>query len=417
MLRDVWTYLMRTHGVRGRAVVVVVAALVAALGTVAAPASGQTLRERLDDALTVRGVSRAKTGAFAFDLKAGRVVYGWQGRRSFKPASNEKLGVALAALDRLGASYRIRTEVRGDGSRNGATWRGRLVLKGYGDPTLGAGDLRRLAAKLRAAGIRRVTGRIVGDETYFDARRMAPGWRASYYKIESPPLSALVVDRARVNGRTVDRPALAAAKAFRKALVAAGIAVGGKAATGPAPTGAPMFAVVRSRIVSALVRHMNKISDNFYAEMLVKHLGARLRDKGTTAAGCAVVRRVLDARNVPLARVRIADGSGLSRYDRATARAVAAILRSAWRDPALRDPFFSSLPIAGVDGTLEDRMRSGPAYGRVRAKTGTLNTASALSGYVGRRYVFSILQNDNPISWTRARLSQDRFAQALARTL
>ncbi len=406
---------MRKHGVRGRALVAV-AALVAALAA-SAPASGQTLRERLDDALTVRGVSRAQTGAFAFDLRAGRVVYSLHARRSFKPASNEKLGVALAALQRLGASYRIRTEVLGAGTQNGATWRGRLVLKGYGDPTLGAGDLRRLATKLRAAGIKRVTGRIVGDETYFDARRTAPGWRASYYKIESPPLSALIVDRARVSGRTVDRPALAAAKAFRKALVAAGIAVGGKAATGPAPTGSPVLAIVRSKIMAAIVRHMNKVSDNFYAEMLVKHLGAALRDKGTTAAGCDVVRRVLDTRNVPLSGVRIADGSGLSRYNRATARAVGALLRAAWRDPAVRDPFFSSLAIAGIDGTLEERMRSGPARGRVRAKTGTLSTASALSGYVGSRYVFSILQNDSPISWSRARRSQDRFAQALARAL
>jgi serine-type D-Ala-D-Ala carboxypeptidase/endopeptidase (penicillin-binding protein 4) len=407
---------MRKQGVRGRALVVV-AALVAALATAVAPASGQTLRERLDSALTVKGVSRAGTGAFAFNLQTGRVVYGLHARQSFKPASNEKLGVALAALKRLGASYRIRTEVRGDGSRNGTTWRGRLVLKGYGDPTLGANDLRRLTAKLRAAGIRRVTGRIVGDETYFDARRTAPGWKASFYKIESPPLSALVVNRARVGGRTVDKPALAAAKAFRRALVAAGIAVGGRASTGPAPSGSPIVAVVRSKTVAAIVRRMNKISDNFYAEMLVKHLGAVQRDKGTTAAGCRVVRRVLETRNVPLAGVRIADGSGLSLYNRATARAVGATLLAAWRDPTVRRPFFSSLAIAGVDGTLEERMRSGPAYRRVHAKTGTLSTASALSGYVGSRYVFSILQNDSPISWSRARRSQDRFAQALARTL
>jgi D-alanyl-D-alanine carboxypeptidase/D-alanyl-D-alanine-endopeptidase (penicillin-binding protein 4) len=408
---------MTRKRVTGRAVVVVVAALVALLGTVAPPASGQTLRERLDDALAVKGVSRAKTGAFAFNLRTGRVVYGWQSRRSFKPASNEKLGVALAALRRLGASYRIRTELIGAGSRHGTTWRGRLFLKGHGDPTLGAGDLRRLARKLRATGVRRVTGRIVGDERYFDARRTAPGWRASYYKIESPPLSALVVNRARVNGRTVDKPALAAAKAFRRALVAAGISVAGRAATGPAPKGSRVLAVVRSKTVAAIVRRMNKISDNFYAEMLVKHLGAVLRDKGTTAAGCRVVRRVLQTRNVPLAGVRIADGSGLSQYNRATARAVGATLLAAWRDGAVRGPFFSSLAIAGVDGTLEERMRSGPAHGRVRAKTGTLRAASALSGYVGTRYLFSILQNDNPISWTRARRSQDRFAQTLARTL
>jgi serine-type D-Ala-D-Ala carboxypeptidase/endopeptidase (penicillin-binding protein 4) len=406
---------MRRQGVRGRGLIVC-AALIAAFA-VAPAASGQTLRDRLDEALAVRGVPRAGTGAYAFDLRAGRVVYRWQARKSLKPASNEKLGVALAALRRLGPAYRIRTEVRGYGSRSGSTWRGRLLLKGYGDPTLSRGDLRRLAARLRTAGIRRVTGSIVGDERYFDRRRTAPGWKASYYKIESPPLSALVVNRARVRGHTVDRPALAAAKAFRKALVGAGIAVGGKAATGRTPAGSPVLAVARSKTIAAIVRRMNKTSDNFYAEMLVKHLGAKLRGSGTTAAGCRVVRRVLDTRNVPLAGVRIVDGSGLSRYNRATARAVGATLLAAWRDPDVRRPFFLSLPIAGVDGTLKERMRSGPAYRRVHAKTGTLNTASALSGYVATRYVFSILQNDNPISWTRARRSQDRFAQTLARTL
>jgi serine-type D-Ala-D-Ala carboxypeptidase/endopeptidase (penicillin-binding protein 4) len=83
----------------------------------------------------------------------------------------------------------------------------------------------------------------------------------------------------------------------------------------------------------------------------------------------------------------------------------------------VRVPFFSSLPIAGVDGTLEDRMRTGPARGRVRAKTGTTSRASALSGYAGVRFVFAILQNGNPINWTKARRAQDRFAQELARRL
>jgi D-alanyl-D-alanine carboxypeptidase/D-alanyl-D-alanine-endopeptidase (penicillin-binding protein 4) len=126
---------------------------------------------------------------------------------------------------------------------------------------------------------------------------------------------------------------------------------------------------------------------------------------------------VLRARGVPLAGVRIADGSGLSRYDRWTARALGALLVSAWRDASVKTPFLGSLAIAGVDGTLEDRMRTGPARRKVRAKTGTTNTASALSGYAGGRYAFAILQNGRPISWTRARRSQDRFAQALARAL
>jgi D-alanyl-D-alanine carboxypeptidase/D-alanyl-D-alanine-endopeptidase (penicillin-binding protein 4) len=407
---------MRSPGVTGRRLTAVTAA-VALAAVLAAPAGAQTLRQKLDRALTIGGVSRSLTGALAVDLRSGSVVYGWNRDRSLRPASNEKLGVALAALDRLGPDYRIRTEVLGSGSQVGSTWQGGLVLRGYGDPTLTSADLARLAAKLWTKGIRRVTGRISGDETYFDKRRTADGWRSSYYKDESPPLSALVVDRARVNGRTRDNPALWAAKTFRKTLLAAGIDVSGRAVRGAAPPGSPTLASVRSQTTRVIVRRMNKVSDNFYAEMLVKHLGAAVRGEGSTAAGCIVIRRELDARGVPLAGVRIVDGSGLSRFDRSTARALGELLVSAWRDPALRTPFFSSLPIAGVDGTLEDRMRSGPARGRVRAKTGTTSASSALSGYAGTRYVFAILQNGSPVNWTNARRAQDRFAQALAGAL
>lgn len=408
---------MRQSGVNRTRALAVVAAVVAVAVVATAPASAQSLRERLDRALVVPGISRAQTGAYVFDLQTGRHVLGRNGTRSFAPASNQKLGVALAALQRLGPGYRIRTRVIPDGTLNGATLRGKLVLKGFGDPSLSLSDLRRLANAVRAQGIRRVSGRIVGDERYFDKQRVARGWRSSWYKIESPPLSALVVARARVNGRTVDNPALAAARAFRTALKTAGVSVGGRAIVGRAPAGAAPLASVRSRTIAKLVRTMNKMSDNFYAEMLVKHMGARLRGSGTTLAGCIVVRRVYKSRGVPLAGVRIADGSGLSTYDRLTARALGAILLSAWRDTDVRGPFYASLPIAGVDGTLEDRMRRPPARGRVRAKTGTTSNASSLSGYVGSRYVFSVLQNDHPINWTRARQGQDRFARVLARAL
>ena len=408
---------MSMPGVSGKLVLAGAAALAVALATGSPPAGAQTLRQELNNALSIQGVSRARTGALAFNLQSGRVVYGLHRDRSLRPASNEKLGVALAALDRLGPEHRIPTTVLGAGSRSGARWRGRLVLRGFGDPTLTRADLRKLASKLRTAGIRRVTGRIIGDETYFDKRRTAPGWKPSYYKIQSPPLSALVVDRARSRGRTVDNPALWAARAFRKALVATGIRVGGKAVRGTAPPGSRRLVAVRSRTIKALVKRMNKVSDNFYAEMLLKHLGARMLETGTTWAGCLVVRRVLATHGVPLAGVRIVDGSGLSLDDRATARSLGRLLVSAWRDPAVRVPFFSSLPIAGVDGTLEDRMRTGPARGRVRAKTGTTSRASALSGYAGVRFVFAILQNGNPINWTKARRAQDRFAHELARRL
>jgi D-alanyl-D-alanine carboxypeptidase/D-alanyl-D-alanine-endopeptidase (penicillin-binding protein 4) len=388
-------------------------ALLLALQATAAGASGATLRQRLDRALSVQGVSRAATGAIAIDLTSGRVVYGLHSSLALEPASNQKLTVALAALDRLGADYKVPTDVFGYGTRAGSVWRGRFVLKGYGDPSLNRVDLGALAARIREMGIRRV-GRVVGDESYYDLRRTCPGWKPGWYKIESPPLSALVVGRAKVGRRTVDDPARAAAAAFKAALEARGVRVLRAVRVAPTPEGAVRLTGVRSAPLSRLVTRMNKESDNFYAEMLLKHLGARLRGAGTTADGARVVRRVLRLRGVPLDGVRVADGSGLSLRDRITARSLAALLISAWSDLAIKRPFVDSLPVAGVDGTLEDRMTGGAAYRHVRAKTGTTNTASSLSGYARRRYVFSILQNGRPIPWWNARLAQDRFAQILA---
>jgi D-alanyl-D-alanine carboxypeptidase/D-alanyl-D-alanine-endopeptidase (penicillin-binding protein 4) len=165
---------------------------------------------------------------------------------------------------------------------------------------------------------------------------------------------------------------------------------------------------------------MDLVSDNFYAEMLLKELGARFKGTGSTAAGARVVRATLRNHGVTLRGVRIADGSGLSDYDRLTPRAVMELLIWVVSDNELRNPFVGSLPIAGVRGTLKDRMTRAPAYRHVYAKTGTTERASALSGYVTNaslspRYVFSILMNGNPISYWYARDAQDRAGQVLAR--
>ena len=406
---------MTLQRVTRTSVVVLVAVFLAGQAADAAPAGAATLWQRLDRALTVAHVSRASTGAIAIDLRNGRTVFALHRSRSLRPASNQKLGVALTALARLRPAYRIRTDVLGVGRRSSSVWRGRLILRGYGDPTLRRADLRRLAWRIHRLGIRTVTGDIVGDESYYDRRRIGPGWKRSWYKDESPPLSALVVNRARVGGRTVDRPARAAAVAFVAALENKGVRVRGSARVGSDRRGAVRMTGVRSPPLSRLVRRMNKVSDNFYAEMLLKHLGKTQRGAGTTAAGSRVVRRELARRGVPLSGVRLSDGSGLSRYNRFTARALAALLISARSDPAIAHPFVASLPIAGIDGTLEDRMKRPPAFRRVRAKTGTTRKASALSGYVAGRYVFSVLQNGRPIAWWYARRAQNRFAQVLAR--
>jgi len=201
---------------------------------------------------------------------------------------------------------------------------------------------------------------------------------------------------------------------LRSKLVDRGIKVGGHAKLGRADPSSAVIATERSPALRWLVRSMDRQSDNFYAETFVKLLGALEANEGSTTAGTRVVRQELRRRNVPLRGVVIADGSGLSAYDRLTAKATARLLRSAFADGDISSAFVDSLPTAGVNGTLVDRMTSGPAYRNVYAKTGTTDSASALSGYVRSRYVFSILMNGSSIPWWYARQAQDRFAQVLA---
>ena len=223
-----------------------------------------------------------------------------------------------------------------------------------------------------------------------------------------------MVDRGRYRGRTSHNPALAAASLFRQALADAGVRVAKRTGSGVLTTAGLPLARDVSEPLADVVRFMGRESDNFTAEMVVKQLGALYESAGTTAAGVRVIRGALADAEVPLAGVRLADGSGLSRLDRLTAASVVALLEAGLAAPELRNAFLQSLAVAGVDGTLENRMEKRPARGQVIAKTGTTSLASALSGFVRDRYVFAVLQNGRPISTYWARLAQDRFATALA---
>jgi serine-type D-Ala-D-Ala carboxypeptidase/endopeptidase (penicillin-binding protein 4) len=397
-----------------RARSLVAAALAALVLPAGAGAAQGALEPRLDRALAVPHVSAAASGVFAVDLATGEAIYSHNASLPLLPASNEKLAVTYAALTALGPSFTIETDVLGAGQQVGTTWQGDLVLKGYGDPTLSSSDLTVLARQVRADGITSVSGAVIGDESWFDARRTAPGWKAAFYIEESPPLSAPIVDRGRVGRWTSHDPALAAAQLFRAALVRVGVRVGGAAAHGTAADTAVPLAAVDSPPLSAIVRWMDRVSDNFEAEMLLKQLGAVQAERGSTASGVGVVAGLLVQAGVPMAGVRLVDGSGLSLLDRFTANALVSLLTVMWNDPGVRPELLAALPVAGRTGTLEHRMRGTAAAGVVLAKTGTTSNASALSGFVGDRYVFSILQNGWPLSWDWARVAQDRFAAVLA---
>jgi D-alanyl-D-alanine carboxypeptidase/D-alanyl-D-alanine-endopeptidase (penicillin-binding protein 4) len=210
------------------------------------------------------------------------------------------------------------------------------------------------------------------------------------------------------------KPALAAAGTFRRLLRGFGVATG-PVGLGRAPASATLLATSESATLRNVIAVMDRASDNFRAEMVLKELGAEAGTAGTTAAGAVVVRRVLAEAEVPLAGVVIADGSGLSLLDRLTARTIARILTTSWSDPELKGALWFALPAAGEQGTLVHRLNKTAAVGVVRAKTGTTNEASALSGYVRDRFAFVVVQNGAPVSASAARKAQDRFAIALAR--
>jgi D-alanyl-D-alanine carboxypeptidase/D-alanyl-D-alanine-endopeptidase (penicillin-binding protein 4) len=398
---------------RVRRALATVALLAALACTAAAQAGPLPLATRLAQALAVPGYAKDASAAIAVDLDTGKLLFARNPDLPLAPASNEKLTVTFAALHELGVTYRFRTEVFARGYQDGSTWHGDVFLKGFGDPTLTSLQVERLAAQIAGQGIKRITGRVLGDESWFDSRRTADGWKPGFFINECPPLSALVVDRAFYDGHVAVQPALAAAGRFRQLLRKHGVA-SGAVGLGRAPAGALALAQVESDPLPDVLREMDRESDNFTAEMIAKELGAEVGTDGSTAAGVAIVRRDLLAAGIPLAGVHIVDGSGLSLEDRLTARALSALLVSTWDDADLHQPLWAALAVAGENGTLEHRMQRRPARGAVRAKTGTTDEASALSGYVGDRFAFAVLQNGNPIVTRSAERAQDRFASALA---
>jgi D-alanyl-D-alanine carboxypeptidase/D-alanyl-D-alanine-endopeptidase (penicillin-binding protein 4) len=316
------------------------------------------------------------------------------------PASNQKLVTAMGVLAQIPITDKLVTEVRATGPQDGTTLIGDLILVGGGDPTLtihGPHSLDALAAAIRARGITRVAGTLVADETRYDSLRGAGGWLPQHVPVFIGPLSALVVDRNQHRGDppyAVD-PVPGNLVVFRHALARQGVSVAGGDAAGPTPAGAVTLAALASPHIGALVTDMLIRSDNLVAELLVKELGRRVRGVGSTVEGLSAAEAALANLGVRLAG-HSADGSGLSREDRRSAREFQELLRAALGQP-WGNYLLESLPLAGRTGTLTRRLRGTAAEANVRAKTGWIDEGRALSGYLttagGRRAVFSVVVN------------------------
>ena len=395
----------------------VLVALLTAPAATAAALPRPALPAKIATVLRSHGLAGPRTAVVVSDAVDGSVLYRRNATRPLLPASNEKLYVTIGALTELGPDFRYETRVVAAGTRTSGVLHGNLVLVGSGDPTLSRYRVAALARAIRAAGITRITGRVIGDETLFDRKRSGPGWPARFVDIECPPLSALAVDRNVAGATFVRTPARRAARLLRDALAARSVRSAG-IGVGKAPTTATPIAKTSSLPLWRILRFMNRESDNFTAETVAKSVGAYAGTGGTTAEGMRVTRGVIEPLlGADSPALSLADGSGLSLDDRSTASALARLFTAASAQPSIADAVFGSLSIAGRNGTLERRMRD--LEGRVRGKTGTLDGVSSLTAYVtsttGHRYVISVIMNRRSLSFWQAHAAQDAIASLVAR--
>ncbi|MGA2007373.1 MAG: D-alanyl-D-alanine carboxypeptidase [Solirubrobacteraceae bacterium] len=367
------------------------------------------------------------SGAYVVDLANGEVLFDDDGSVPRNPASVEKLYTLSTALDRFGLEGTLQTSVYGLGTLEpGGVFVGNLYLHGGGDPTFGSEgfikanygsgtSVQALAELLIATThIRKVKGSIIGDESYFDSRRGGP---ATNYGVDPNlvgELSALAFNRG-LSGSLGSPPAYAAFE-LAGTLRHDGVVVTGRSHAGELPpTGAKLLVSIDSPPMTTLVKLTALPSDDFFAEMLLKALGARFGAGGTTAAGAAVVSAFLAGLHLTPA---VVDGSGLSRADHTSPLDVVTLLRDlspggAASLQAIGAVLRASLPVVSESGTLAFRMPHSAASGHCMAKTGTLSDASDLAGWCNGTFAFAFLMNH--VNVTAAQSAQDTMTIALAK--
>jgi D-alanyl-D-alanine carboxypeptidase/D-alanyl-D-alanine-endopeptidase (penicillin-binding protein 4) len=350
-------------------------------------------------------------------------------------ASNQKLLLAAAALEVLGADHRLTTRAVTDAPLEGETLRGDLTLVGGGDPLLATGSyeqylheqarfrdvavtrLDALADAVVSAGIRHIDGSIRADDSRFDTTRYNADWKSNYVPDgDIGPVGALTVDGGFSDPRApvaADDPALLAAQRFRELLGSRGVTVGGGVQRGTARAGTRTVGELQSLPLADLVGVMLRASDNYAAELLTREIGYVRRGAGTTAAGLQVVLETLDALGVPIDGIELVDGSGLAPSNRVTCEALLRVLELTLRPPF--DAIAAGLPVAAQTGTLATRFAGHPLAGVLRAKTGEIDGVVGLSGTVddAEDPLFSFLANGG-FSTDGGRFLQDEVGSIVA---
>lgn len=222
--------------------------------------------------------------------------------------------------------------------------------------------------------------------------------------------------------RRIENPLAWSGHVLRDLLARQGIRVGGSVRIGATPPSAPLLTSHQSRPLAQLLSALGKQSDNFTAEMVFRVIGAEAHRPGRSADAVTAVQTFLRGASIDVDTLAIVNGSGLFQGNRVPTGQLARLLSWVYRNPAIRDEYVAHLAIGGVDGTLANRLRDLPAPRVVRAKTGTLNDAIALSGYVlgrtpGEAYAFSVIANGIAGHQGEARTLCDDVARTLANQL
>lgn len=319
----------------------------------------------------------ASIGIKVVAVETGEVIYEKNTHKLHHPASTTKLFTAATALAKLGTDYQFETTLYMDAAAD-AEDIGNVYLKGRADPVFQRNDLMKLSDAFLRTGVQSIQGNIVIDETYLDHVPEGPGWMW-----DDRPLiiSALSIREIEPDTNTWSR-AFACGHLLKTALIERGVDVVGEVVSGPVPSDAPVVAKHLSPPLADILKLMNKPSDNWIAELVFKTIGAEvIGEPGTWRKGRQAVTEFLSEIRGDLPPYRFVDGSGLSRYNLLNAELLTDLLVYMYQNFELMPEYLASLPIAGVDGTLRNRMQGMYAEKVLRAKTGTLSGVSALAGY------------------------------------
>lgn len=346
------------------------------------------------------------------------LLYEYKPDQKMIPASITKLITAAVAFKELGLSYDFKTIIYTDDSNiNDGIINGNIYLKGYGDPDLNSSDVSFLAKNLAEKKITEITGNIIYDESFFDDEHygIAGQYKDDTQKNYWPYISALNFNK---NGGGLD-PAATAAEYLSGELISRNVKVEGIVISGVTPKAAKEITEVTHSFYNVIAQ-MNKESDNQSAISVFKTVGAKYYDPpGTLSKGEDAVVNFLTSIGNPRNNFEIVEGSGLSRYNYVNSDLYVRLLKYMYDEDKTFDYFYSSLSIAGIDGTLRNRMIGTEAEKNVHAKTGTLNSVSSLCGYAVSRdnelLIFYISMNGFGSSANGVRYKQDQICEALCK--